>query len=81
MTSIHPPDWWKGPLGPLTSGRDFYEVGLRGGAGLGRSAALGPVGLARSDAWMNLWNVKRGTYRDAVTGNSITALSRIAPLA
>jgi len=57
MTSIHPPDWWKGPLGPLTSGRDFYEVGLRGGAGLGRSAALGPVGLARSDAWLQVGRV------------------------
>src|SRR5690242_14753869 len=22
MTSIHPPLWWKGPLGPLMSGRD-----------------------------------------------------------
>src|SRR3954453_20576613 len=21
MTSIHPPLWWKGPLGPLTTGR------------------------------------------------------------
>jgi hypothetical protein len=24
MTSTHPPVWWKGPLGPLTSGRDLY---------------------------------------------------------
>jgi len=23
MTSTHPPVWWKGPLGPLTSGRDL----------------------------------------------------------
>src|SRR5213595_2573495 len=29
MTSIHPPLWWNGPLGPLTSGRDLYEVSLR----------------------------------------------------
>ena len=28
MTSIHPPLWWKGPLGPLTAGRDLYVVGL-----------------------------------------------------
>lgn len=28
MTSIHPPLWWKGPLGPLTGGRDLYVVGL-----------------------------------------------------
>lgn len=26
MTSIHPPDWWNGPLGPLTTGRDLYAV-------------------------------------------------------
>src|SRR5215208_4306634 len=26
MTSIHPPLWWNGPLGPLTSGRDLYVV-------------------------------------------------------
>src|SRR3954468_19930190 len=25
-TSIHPPVWWKGPLGPLTTGRDLYAV-------------------------------------------------------
>src|SRR5206468_10757040 len=25
-TSIHPPLWWNGPLGPLTDGRDLYEV-------------------------------------------------------
>src|SRR6266516_2249307 len=29
MTSIHPPLWWNGPLGPLTSGRDLYGVILR----------------------------------------------------
>jgi hypothetical protein len=23
MTSTQPPAWWKGPLGPLTSGRDL----------------------------------------------------------
>src|SRR6476660_3177138 len=28
MTSIHPPAWWNGPLGPLTSGRDLYVAGL-----------------------------------------------------
>src|SRR5436305_13105424 len=28
MTSIHPPAWWNGPLGPLTSGRDLYVVDL-----------------------------------------------------
>src|SRR5437016_463183 len=28
MTSIQPPAWWNGPLGPLTSGRDLYVVGL-----------------------------------------------------
>jgi len=30
MTSIHPPAWWNGPLGPLTSGRDLYGEDLRG---------------------------------------------------
>jgi hypothetical protein len=29
MTSIHPPAWWKGPLGPLTTGRDLYGEDLR----------------------------------------------------
>ena len=29
MTSIHPPAWWNGPLGPLTSGRDLYGEDLR----------------------------------------------------
>src|ERR1700682_5655508 len=29
MTSIHPPAWWNGPLGPLTTGRDLYGEGLR----------------------------------------------------
>src|SRR6476646_8121288 len=28
MTSIHPPLWWNGPLGPLISGRDLYVVVL-----------------------------------------------------
>ena len=28
MTSIHPPLWWNGPLGPLTSGRDLYKGSL-----------------------------------------------------
>src|ERR1700694_3927113 len=30
MTSIHPPAWWNGPLGPLTTGRDLYGEDLRG---------------------------------------------------
>src|SRR6185436_3353967 len=30
--SIHPPAWWKGPLGPLTTGRDLGGVGLLGPA-------------------------------------------------
>src|SRR6185436_12448734 len=30
ITSIHPPAWWKGPLGPLTTGRDLGGVGLPG---------------------------------------------------
>src|SRR2546423_1753604 len=30
MTSIHPPAWWNGPLGPLTSARDLYGEDLRG---------------------------------------------------
>src|SRR4051812_27657508 len=30
MTSIQPPLGWKGPLGPLTSGRDLYGAGLHG---------------------------------------------------
>src|SRR5450759_4550850 len=30
ITSIHPPLWWNGPLGPLTSDRDLYAVSSRG---------------------------------------------------
>src|SRR3981081_3306013 len=30
ITSIHPPAWWNGPLGPLTTGRDLYGEDLRG---------------------------------------------------
>src|SRR4029077_8568258 len=30
ITSIHPPLWWNGPLGPLTTDRDLYAVGSRG---------------------------------------------------
>src|SRR6202163_2932364 len=30
ITSIHPPLWWNGPLGPLTSDRDLYAVDSRG---------------------------------------------------
>src|ERR1700674_2763712 len=30
ITSIHPPAWWNGPLGPLTSDRDLYAVDSRG---------------------------------------------------
>src|ERR1700716_1731807 len=30
MTSIHPPAWWNGPLGPLTTGHDLYGEDLRG---------------------------------------------------
>src|SRR2546423_6612117 len=30
MTSIHPPAWWNGPLGPLTTRRDLYGEDLRG---------------------------------------------------
>src|SRR4051794_34768666 len=30
MTSIHPPLWWNGPLGPLTTGRDLYGEDLHG---------------------------------------------------
>src|SRR3954462_7145858 len=59
MTSIQPPAWWKGPLGPLTTGRDLYAVrppatvgrmGRRGAAGAddhrashGRDASRGPI--------------------------------------
>ena len=41
MTSIHPPVWWNGPLGPLTTGRDLCGVGL---------PLLDQVGLIRHDA-------------------------------
>jgi hypothetical protein len=30
ISSIHPPLWWNGPLGPLTTDRDLYAVGSRG---------------------------------------------------
>ena len=30
ITSTHPPAWWNGPLGPLTSDRDLYAVVPRG---------------------------------------------------
>jgi hypothetical protein len=30
ITSIHPPLWWNGPLGPLTTDRDLYAVSSRG---------------------------------------------------
>src|SRR5450759_1414129 len=30
ITSIHPPAWWNGPLGPLTSDRDLYAASPRG---------------------------------------------------
>src|ERR1700674_574357 len=30
ITSIHPPAWWNGPLGPLTTGRDLYGEDLHG---------------------------------------------------
>src|SRR3954465_4942633 len=30
MTSIHPPLWWNGPLGPLTTGRDLDGEDLHG---------------------------------------------------
>src|SRR3954470_5182874 len=48
MTSIHPPAWWNGPLGPLTTGRDLYGVGLLGPVcqihrGRGRPAARAVV--------------------------------------
>src|SRR5215210_903539 len=50
ITSTHPPLWWKGPLGPLTSGRDFLEdlreticLGVRrGGAHLAAHAEVRP---------------------------------------
>src|SRR3954471_22618525 len=42
MTSIHPPAWWNGPLGPLTTGRDLYAV--RPHATVGRMVRRGAAG-------------------------------------
>src|ERR1700749_4894635 len=44
ITSIHPPVWWNGPLGPLTTGRDLYEVGLPGRACRVRHGERRPAG-------------------------------------
>src|ERR1700686_1537370 len=47
MTSIHPPAWWNGPLGPLTTGRDLYGEDLRGSICPGvRHGGGHPAGLS-----------------------------------
>src|SRR5215210_7618596 len=47
MTSTQPPAWWKGPLGPLTTGRDLYEEGLR--VPICRLIRVHPIRLVRPD--------------------------------
>lgn len=57
MTSIHPPVWWNGPLGPLTTGRGLYEVSLPGPACRVRPGARHPAGHVEDRR-------ERRTFRD-----------------
>jgi hypothetical protein len=51
MTSIHPPAWWKGPLGPLTTGRDLYGEDLRD--------SICPVVRRGEELRAGLWEARR----------------------